>query len=125
MSDSYTKPLNPLRAPHAASKPRGAGYVLHNYIGARWLAMSPYAMKLPMLACCYVFFFDGVAVYVGQTSNLRERMSDHRRGILTQANGRAVSMKVHPGYRYGDWMMREVRLIRRLRPIFNRNGVLA
>ncbi|MNL72991.1 hypothetical protein D3C87_1983930 [compost metagenome] len=69
---------------------------------------------------------DGILVYVGQTTNLRSRLSSHQirltytRSIHTKWGFcKALHIKVSPSRRHGDWAMRELRLIKRLRPVHN------
>lgn len=86
------------------------------YLGARWVIFSAPQRYLPRMACCYCIFVGGNLLYVGQTANLRARISGHK------ASGRFPEeflIKARFGEKYGDWAMREMRLIRRLRPPMN------
>lgn len=75
------------------------------------------AFHLPSLPCCYVIFSAaGSVLYVGQTTNLRNRFRTHRQGKAFPAGS---YFKARFGERYGDWAMRELRLIKRLRPPMN------
>lgn len=78
-------------------------------------------------------FVDGIAVYVGQSGNLRFRIPDHAIDLRFTTEDREqpvwvtpwgtfskFSIKVSVGGKYGSWAMRELRLIRRLQPRFNR-----
>ena len=118
MSDSYA---NPLRAP-AFAFPAVRAFPhkqpIHNYLGDRWVHVDP---KRPVWAgaCCYVFLFDGMVIYVGSTGNFRLRLSAHRSALLNDIDPERLSIKIHRGHRYGDWLMREARLIRRLQPRLN------
>ena len=87
------------------------------YFGVRWVRFSaPFNLQLPKLACCYCVFDAGRLVYVGQTANLRARFASHKgEGILPAS----ASLKARFADKYGDWAMREIRLIRRLRPPMN------
>jgi hypothetical protein len=59
-----------------------------------------------------VFYIDGEIVYIGSTANLQQRMrTPWGKGRLT--------LKYAISKRYGDWLMREARLIGRLRPPHN------
>lgn len=91
---------------------------LHDYAGTRWIAFSrPFTESLPQVACCYcVFGADGQVLYIGQTLNLRNRFYKHRLSGLFQSD---VRIKIRCGEKYGNWAMREARLIRRLRPPLN------
>ena len=80
----------------------------------------------PQRPCVYVVYLDGVLTYIGQTINLRERMQRHAirwgyRPLLITPWGRAERAIVKAGWprKYGDWAMRELRLIKRLRPTGN------
>jgi len=86
---------------------------------------------LPKIPACYVLFLDHTVIYVGQTLNLRARFYKHkikrigenacetRWGDLTGY----LTMRVKFGCKYGDWCMREARLIRRFSPKFNLRAV--
>lgn len=76
----------------------------------------------------YAIYVDGVLSYVGQTVNLRNRMKMHNIRfsygnsiIIPWGDGCCKSCVVKASYslRYGDWAMRELRLIRRLSPQYN------
>lgn len=85
--------------------------------------------KLPTIPCCYVLYFNGAMKYIGSTNNLRNRFSGHsiRYGywneIITPWGDFdipvTITMKYKESRRYGDWLMTEARLIRRLQPQFN------
>ena len=94
----------------------------------RWVTMNPTGI-LPRCACVYAFYLDGVLTYIGQTSDLRNRISEHRirwgyanQVITPWGESKNVVMKVSWSRRYGDWAMRELRLIRRLHPPGNVRG---
>lgn len=84
---------------------------------------------LPKVACCYVLYFDGVMKYIGSTNDLRNRYSGHAirysygKELITPwgyfDNNVEISIKYRPSKKYGDWLMVEARLIRRLQPPFN------
>lgn len=80
--------------------------------------------------CCYAIYLDGRLSYVGQTQNLRTRLKGynfHRvcRSIQTPwGRYKSVVIKYRSSVRYGDWAMVELRLIRRLQPQFNCQGIL-
>ena len=92
-----------------------------------WIKCDPLnRFKLRPDPACYVIYMDGVLVYVGQTSNLRTRLSNHDfrwsygNSIITPwGHCQKLKMKVNYGRKYGDWAMRELCLIRRLKPKFN------
>lgn len=75
---------------------------------------------------CYAIYIADELVYVGQSVNLRLRFRRygfrrHHDLTFTTPWGefRNVRVKVCYSRRYGDWAMRELRLIRRLSPRFN------
>jgi excinuclease UvrABC nuclease subunit len=82
---------------------------------------------LPAVPACYVLALDGEVVYVGQTLNLQARFYAHRIKHRKDDSWRTawgdltgdLRLKVKFGQRYGDWCMREARLIDRLKPRFN------
>lgn len=82
--------------------------------------------------CCYVILSDGVAIYVGQTMNLKKRLRQHQIRPSYGLAGDAhtpwgplpnVTIKANFGRKFGDWAMRELRLIYRLKPRFNAAGL--
>lgn len=86
--------------------------------------------SLPNAPCCYVLYFDRRLVYVGSTESLSKRIKGHveyarySAGYTTAwgyCNSVIVKAKF-PNY-YGQWLMTEFRLIRRLKPLFNIKGV--
>lgn len=79
----------------------------------------------------YVVYGDGVLVYVGQSGSVSKRICTHRivysygSSILTPwGQFKTVRVKVRYSTKFGDWAMREIRLIWRLKPIGNRFGKL-
>lgn len=94
-----------------------------------WLEVhSP--LEIPPIACCYVLIFDRTFVYVGQTINLKQRIMQHmfryrrpQNTLLTPwGEAKTLSIKYKPSRVYGDWLMTEARLIKRLRPVLNITG---
>ncbi len=84
---------------------------------------------MPCVACCYAVYFDGALKYIGSTNNLRNRFSGH---AFRYSYGQSfitpwgefptpldICIKFKPSRVYGDWLMLEARLIRRLQPMFN------
>jgi hypothetical protein len=87
---------------------------------------SPYPENFPPSPGCYVVYCDGKPVYIGQTTNLENRLYSYNfrygygGGILTPWNAcQKLLVKYRPSKKYGDWAMIELRLIKRLQPIFN------
>ena len=89
--------------------------------------------RLPREAGVYAIYLDGVLSYVGESINIQERFWMHniRWGYACNIispwgrDHKSVFVKVSVSARYGDWAMRELRLIRRLLPPFNRRGTAA
>jgi excinuclease UvrABC nuclease subunit len=91
---------------------------LNNYLGQTWVRFdAPFAGYLPEYSCCYcIFSGNGELLYVGQTLNLKARFYSHR---ASKSFPDDAYIKIRCGDKYGDWAMREARLIRRLRPPLN------
>lgn len=88
----------------------------------RWYACDLVWGDVPSIPCCYVFLNRaGKAIYVGSTHNLNLRLAQHRRVI--QLSAAAYIVKYRPSKKFGDWLMLEARLIRRLRPILNKQVI--
>jgi hypothetical protein len=95
--------------------------------GTRWVSFDAIEISIiPGKPACYVVYIDGALAYVGQTTNLRKRVSSYR---IVQTYGasittpwgpaRRVAIKAKFGVRLGDWAMMEIRLIARLQPPHN------
>ncbi len=100
------------------------------WMPGRWTTFNPMTtLDAPAKPAVYVFYIGGEPVYIGQTANLRNRLSNHRirhgyaRNIvtpwLTVRDDVSVYGKAKITKRFGDWAMWELRLIKRLRPMFN------
>lgn len=90
-----------------------------------WLPRFPHAPGV------YVVFGDGQLLYVGSSTDLYKRIVHGHcigvrgyGGLITTPWGKFknVCIKCRVSKRYGDWAMREVRLIHRLNPPFNKAG---
>lgn len=101
--------------------------------GTRWRQMDfveTWRGGLPSVACCYALYFDGQIKYVGSTNNLRNRFSGHAfrhgyaKNIVTPwgefPSSAKIVLKFKASKRYGDWLMYECRLIKKLQPEFNK-----
>ncbi len=74
----------------------------------------------------YVIYGDDQILYIGQSSDVGKRILNHRirysysNYILTPW-GKHLSIKIKVSYskRYGDWAMRELRLIKKIQPPHN------
>lgn len=112
---------------------------LHRTTNSRWRTVDLYGRRkwsnIPSEPGVYVFIRDGRAIYVGQSVNLRSRLSHYRGRQVYPGDRLDVQpvwrdhpigdnsiLKISTSRRYGDWLMRELRLIRRLRPHFNLAG---
>lgn len=85
----------------------------------------------------YAIYLDRKLAYIGQSERVRTRLVSHLAGahinmhvdhdapaIVTQwGTVDRLTLKFKPSRRFGDRLMREARLIRRLRPVLNRRGV--
>lgn len=96
----------------------------------RWKVVQC-AKEAPSGPGCYAVYHDAHLVYVGSSLSLRRRVRKYFPGSRRrQDNGgsaqrqlsptTSVIVKVAGSRREGDWLMREHRLIRRLRPRDNR-----
>jgi len=72
-----------------------------------------YAMGLPGV---YAIFIDNQLKYIGSSGNLASRLLAHKRFYPI---GHEITIKISHSRMAGDWLMREYRLIKRLRPMFN------
>lgn len=78
------------------------------------------------MAGCYVLCDGRKTFYVGQTIDVLSRISEHGwrihpGGVTTKAGFLAGAVvKVRPSQKYGDWLMVEARLIKRLDPSLNK-----
>lgn len=91
--------------------------------GTRWISFDPATEVFPRLPACYVIYLDGELSYVGQAADLAKRMSSHGIGcgyggsyLCKWGAFKKIVVKVRFSTIYGDWAMRELRLIRRLQP---------
>jgi len=100
---------------------------------SKWKQYGIFPKKtvLPNRACVYAVYFNDLLVYVGQSSSLSNRFSGHafRYGyaklIITPWQDIPIDTKIKVkakfSERLGDWAMWEIRLIRKLKPQFNRH----
>jgi excinuclease UvrABC nuclease subunit len=87
--------------------------------------------NLPTVPACYVVYADGAVCYVGSTVNLRQRAMAHRFRPLQFSEHfstpwgqfNTLTLKYKTPRREGDWLGLEYRLIKRLKPAFNKRGV--
>lgn len=92
--------------------------------------------QLPCERGAYAVYHDGVLVYVGSSARLQKRLQPYLATLRNEkrprrqpphscarrrvGDGVVVTIKVTPSQRLGDWLMREYRLIHRLKPRDNR-----
>ncbi len=96
----------------------------------KWVEFDTYALlEAPKLPACYAIYMDDRLRYIGSTDRFRVRMQSHLKvtgysGWSTTPWGQFKSVKVKAKFpsRYGDWLTLEARLLRRLRPEFNKKG---
>ena len=104
------------------------------WMPGRWTTFDPTMwLSLPTQPGVYVIYIGGEVVYVGQSANLRNRIQGHKirngyaRNIRTPwgefPDDVQVTGKAKVSRRFGDWAMWELRLIERIRPIFNKTFV--
>ena len=82
----------------------------------RYIGFNHNPNPIPAVAGCYAMYnCNGYIKYIGSTTNLRTRLHCHYR----EAKPTGL-VKISVSRKYGDWAMRELRLIRRLRPSHNK-----
>jgi len=93
----------------------------------KWITCDPsLAFTIPALPACYVVYLDGEIKYIGQSTNVRKRLQNYNircgygGGYITPwGYFDNVRVKIKISTKYGDWAMRELRLINRLQPPLN------
>ncbi len=75
--------------------------------------------SVPSIPGVYVAFDDGVVAYVGQSDRLGDRLKSHEKFDLMTG---VVKIKVRFDNKLGERLMRECRLIHRLKPPLNLVG---
>jgi excinuclease UvrABC nuclease subunit len=98
---------------------------------SKWREVNPFrASLIPAIAGNYAIFFDDKLVYIGQSTNLSNRINSYAFKLgpdSTQAcrisfhvyHAKKISVKIRKCRYLGEWLMVEYRLIYRLRPKFN------
>lgn len=95
--------------------------------GSCWITIDLGTAIAPDKPACYAIYLEGQLSYVGQTANLRKRLAGHGVEISRYSDSyktpwgcfKLVVIKARFGTRFGDWAMRELRLIERLQPPLN------
>ena len=99
-----------------------------DWSGSRWVPVDlTFVCYTPDLPCCYAVYLDGRLRYIGQTTSLRKRLRGHKIDTARYSDGYRtawgffdkVAVKARFATKFGDWAMREMRLIRRLQPDLN------
>lgn len=94
----------------------------------RWKLVYPLLSRIEHAPGCYAIYIDNQLAYIGQSVNLHLRF--RRWGFCRRISDSfdtpwglvpVGSLKVKVAYsrKFGDWAMRELRLVRRLRPRLN------
>lgn len=95
-------------------------------LAVRWVKYNPLEDRIESGPGCYVFYLDGQLTYIGQSADVKKRIASYRlrygynNCVLTPwGDAFTVHVKIRYSLRYGDWAMRELRLIKRLQPFGN------
>ena len=109
-------------------------YYGKDWRGSRWVKFDweAHSDHIPPLPACYVVYVDGFVAYIGQTYDLRTRLKNYKfsgaeyRGLFNTpwGCGHNLIVKARFGDRHGDWAMRELRLLKRLKPPGNKVMVM-
>ena len=98
---------------------------------SKWkkFGLFPDKSALPNKPCVYGVYFNDDLVYIGQSTSLSNRFSGHAfrwgyaKNIHTPwqviSSDVRIDIKAKFSERLGDWAMWEIRLIRRIKPLFN------
>lgn len=84
--------------------------------------------RIPSIGGTYAVFSAGKLLYIGSAANVRGRLQDHgiggKWGRLVCAFGPmdSITVRVAVDLKFGRWLMREARLVRRLQPPMNRTN---
>ena len=97
-------------------------------LNSRWVSCIPGDRNsIPNQPGVYVIYIDDSIAYVGSSTTLRNRLKSYRfkvvntyKGVASTPFGRGVALiKYSTSRKLGEWLMREVRLINRLKPPHN------
>jgi excinuclease UvrABC nuclease subunit len=83
--------------------------------------------EIPKGPGCYAVYADSRMIYVGQSSDVRKRFSNHKIDLCRYSEFvqtpwgifREITVKIRISKKFGDWAMIESRLIKRLTPSMN------
>lgn len=88
---------------------------------SRWKQLSvKFASRLTSKPCVYVISLNGRIEYVGKTDNLYMRVHGHRTYTGLDFRQDGIVVKYSVDRRFGEHLMREVRLIAKLNPPLNK-----
>jgi excinuclease UvrABC nuclease subunit len=103
-----------------------------------WITVTGRNCDVPELPGVYAVYDHGQLVYIGSSTNLRRRLRAYGRKRSSRFDRRGVEQWFSPGWSYegpratffkvkmatkqGEWLMREWRLISRLKPCYNTEG---
>jgi len=102
------------------------------HLPKRWKEYPLFAGRgsLPRMAGVYAILFDGQLVYIGSSTDIANRFSEHKirygygKNIITPwgdvSADTQITIRIKRSALRGDWAMWEIRLIHRLKPQFNR-----
>jgi excinuclease UvrABC nuclease subunit len=79
---------------------------------------------LPQCPIVYAIYSSGSLVYIGSTRNLRKRIRGHKcHNFKSWGGAETITVKARRCRKFGEWLMVELRLINRLKPRYNKEGV--
>lgn len=87
------------------------------FLGDRWVPIRSHVYSVlpayPAYPACYVVYSAGRLIYIGSTANLKARFQAHKQA---KSFPEGITLKVRFSEKWGDWAMREIRLLHKLRP---------
>lgn len=109
-------------------------------MGIKWRCLIGLEANLiPSIPGCYAIYVDDELAYIGSSVNIRARLigksyekdryghglgrlNDRGRFATPWGDAKLIVVKYRPSFRFGDWAMIELRMIRRLAPKHNKQG---
>lgn len=104
-------------------------------IGCNWFKFQLHD-NFPSIPCCYVVYLDGEPCYIGSTVNFYKRFTDHHHRIISKSYAEDGQLKLKYISKWGvfddayikvrfsdflgDWAQKEIYLINRIKPKFNK-----
>ena len=110
------------------AKARALKFYSSDWRGTKWieLTFTTSLWKTQDIPGVYVIYVDKRIVYVGQTLNIHKRLLSYKfrysyTGSIITPWGFCKKLKIKIQYssKFGDWAMKELRLINRFQPIHN------